>query len=229
MRKFRQKYNKFLVEGTKSCLEVITTLPSAVDILVCTQEWYQKNEKYLNNIVTAIATTDELSELTLLDHNTSVLLIYHASNYQEVQYTSDWAIYLDDVQDPGNVGTILRLADWYGIMTVYHSPHSAKRDNPKVIQSSMGAFLRVRSEVVDQAAFIDQNLRPLYIADLQGTDIHEIDQATPGILVIGNEGNGVSPIFKTPSHKPLTIPGRGQAESLNASISCGILLSHLCK
>jgi len=228
MRKFRQKYNKFLVEGPKSCLEVINTLPSAIETLICTQEWYDKNAKLLGNIAIAIAETDDLSELTLLDHNASVMLIYTGDSYLNTSYSDDWSIYLDDVQDPGNVGTILRLADWYGLKTVYHSQHSAKRDNPKVIQSSMGAFIRVRSEVIDQAKFIAEFNKPLYIADLKGIDISEIKNPEPGVIVIGNEGNGINKIFKAAHQTIVTIPGKGQAESLNASISCGIILSHFC-
>jgi len=208
-------------------LEVIHTLPQAIETLICTHWWYEANEQFLRNIATEVAEPSVMDDLTQLDHNNTVMLIYKADEYVSTPYTDNWSIYLDDVQDPGNVGTILRLADWYGISKVYHSLHSAKRDNPKVIQSSMGAFLRVRSEVIGQAKFLETNTKQLYVADLNGTYLHQVKKPPSGVIVIGNEGNGIGSEFKAAQQTTVTIPGKGQAESLNASISCGILLSHL--
>lgn len=229
-RKFRQKYNKIQVDGSKSCLEVISHMPNAIETIICTQDWYNTQTFIPNNLDVQITKPEEIKAISQLEHNTQVSIIIDMDYEISSNYSDDWSIYLDDVQDPGNVGTIIRLADWYGIKTVYHSVHSAKIDNPKVIQATMGGFTRVQSVVLSQADLLIDLTKTLYIADLDGIPINNLtDSANKGILLIGNEGQGISSIFSDSDHTKITIPGYGRAESLNASVSCGIILSHLIK
>jgi TrmH family RNA methyltransferase len=226
-RKFRQKYNKIQVDGSKSCIEVASQIPNAIDTVICTQSWLNSVNVPLPDCELLITSPDEVNLVSQLDHNTQVSMIIDMDYSITSNYSDEWAIYLDDVQDPGNVGTIIRLADWYGISTVYASPHSAKVDNPKVIQASMGGFTRVKSVILAQEDLIANQDKPIIIADLDGSPIKSIESMSGGILVIGNEGKGISAIFNQGKSLKVTIPGYGRAESLNASVSCGIILSHL--
>ena len=226
-RKFRQKYNKIQVDGSKSCIEVVSQIPNAIDTVICTQSWLNSANISLPECELLITTPEEVKGISQLDHNTQVSMVIDMDYSINSNYTDDWSIFLDDLQDPGNVGTIIRLADWYGISTVYSSPHSAKVDNPKVIQASMGGFTRVKTSIISQEDLIADQTKPLIIADLDGTPVKSLESMSGGILVIGNEGRGVSPIFNQSKSIKVTIPGYGRAESLNASVSCGIILSHL--
>ncbi len=208
-------------------MEVASQIPNAIDTIICTQSWLNSLNISLPNCELLITSPDEVKAVSQLDHNTQVSMIITMDYSITSNYSDQWSIYLDDVQDPGNVGTIIRLADWYGISTVYSSPHSAKVDNPKVIQASMGGFTRVQSSILSQAELLATHNKPIIIADLNGNPIKNLEPMSEGILVIGNEGKGVSSIFDQSKSVIVTIPGYGRAESLNASVSCGIILSHL--
>lgn len=226
-RKFRQKYNKIQVDGSKSCLEAIHNIPNAIETIICTEEWQQQHHHNISDIEWEISSPDEINTISQLENNRHVSIIMDLDYDIKSGYKDDWSIYLDDVQDPGNVGTIIRLADWYGIHTVYHSPLSAKIDNPKVIQSTMGGFTRVNSVIQSQEDCLSSAKKPIFIADLDGNSIKSLAPQKEGIIVIGNEGKGISQAFAQANCTKITIPGYGRAESLNASISCGIILSHL--
>jgi TrmH family RNA methyltransferase len=134
-----------------------------------------------------------------------------------------WYIALDGIQDPGNMGTIIRIADWFGITDLVCSPGCVDVYNPKVVQSAMGGHLRVRIHHRDLVDFLPALNLPLYAAVLGGTDVYEVGRPESGVLVIGNESRGVSPeVVDLATHR-LTIPRKGGAESLNAGVSAGIL------
>jgi TrmH family RNA methyltransferase len=129
---------------------------------------------------------------------------------------------LDEVRDPGNLGTIIRIADWYGINKLIFSTHTAEFYNPKVIQSSMGSFTRVQFYYGDLAqAFQDWKL-PVYGAFLEGESIHELVNPTPGVLLLGNESQGISKEVEKWVSSKITIPSFGKAESLNVAIATAI-------
>lgn len=134
-------------------------------------------------------------------------------------------IALDSVQDPGNMGTILRLADWFGVQKVICSKTTVDIYNPKVIQATMGAFLRIQVEYLDLKEFFATTDLPVYGALLEGKNVYAQPLKPHGILLMGNEGNGISDELKPFISQPLTIPKKGQTESLNVSIATSILLS----
>ncbi len=135
---------------------------------------------------------------------------------------------LDGIQDPGNLGTILRIADWFGISEVIASDDTADLYNPKVVQATMGSIARVSVWYKQLDAWLATVTVPVFGALLNGADIHYYGKIKEGLLVIGNEGRGIRPEVLPFIQQPLTIPGKGQAESLNAAVAAGIILSHIC-
>lgn len=134
---------------------------------------------------------------------------------------------LDTIQDPGNLGTIIRLADWYGVKTIVCSPETADLYNQKVIQSTMGSLARVDVYYQDLEAFFKGNSLPVFGAMMQGEKPSKFKWNGPSILLIGNEGKGISKNLESYLSNRLSIPRIGQAESLNAAIATGILLDNL--
>lgn len=138
---------------------------------------------------------------------------------------TEFTLVLDTVQDPGNLGTIIRLADWFGVEDMVCSMETADCFNPKVIQASMGSIFRVRLRYMDIADFLKNEKRPIYGALLEGENVYQQNLQRSAILVLGNEGNGISPVVQTCITNKLTIPRFGGAESLNVANATGILLS----
>jgi len=135
---------------------------------------------------------------------------------------------LDDIRDPGNMGTIIRIADWFGINQVVCSDDSAELYNPKVVQATMGSIARVRVHYTPLAEWLAaQQDTAIYAAALNGKDVTAMEKIKEGIIVIGNESKGISPAISRLATTPITIPQKGRAESLNAAVATGIILSHL--
>jgi TrmH family RNA methyltransferase len=143
---------------------------------------------------------------------------------------SDWSLYLERIQDPGNLGTILRIADWFGIQHVICSPDCADLFNPKVIQASMGAFLRVAAPRLSLDNLQKQfPTLPVYASSLSGDSIYEKQLLEPGILIMGNESRGISEVAQQLATTELKIPSHGahDMESLNVAVATGILCAEL--
>jgi rRNA methylases len=134
---------------------------------------------------------------------------------------------LDGLQDPGNVGTLLRLADWFGFDRVLLSPDSADLFHQKVINASMGSFARVRVHTTDLAPALATTTAPILGCDLTGDDVHTLQPHRDAIIVIGSEGRGLSPAVQTHITRRITIPRYGAAESLNAAIAAAIVCDNL--
>jgi TrmH family RNA methyltransferase len=135
---------------------------------------------------------------------------------------------LDTIQDPGNMGTIIRLADWFGIKNIFCSVECADVYSPKVVQSSMGSISRVRVQYTDILSWlVANNDVRIYAAVLEGKDITKMEKISEGIIIIGNESKGINTEMVKLANVHVTIPGKGKAESLNAAVATGIILSHL--
>jgi TrmH family RNA methyltransferase len=140
---------------------------------------------------------------------------------------NEFVIVLDDIRDPGNLGTIIRTADWYGIHSIVASEETTDFYNPKVIASTMGSFCRVNVFYTDLSSYLSAQKGPVYGTFLNGKDVHALGEKPGGFIVIGNESNGISPaVEKLVTHR-ITIPRRGGAESLNAAIATAIVLDNL--
>jgi TrmH family RNA methyltransferase len=223
-KKFRRLYKQFIIEGEKPVLEVLGADLSIHKLLVTAyfQSKYASALKPYSKII-EIAGDNELHDIGTLQTNDAAIAICDMK--EEVfptDLSKEWSIMLDNVNDPGNLGTIIRIADWYGISTIICSEDTADLYNPKVINASKGSFLRVNVFYTDLSEFLKEQRIAIYGADLKGENIHKISFAKAGILVMGNEAHGISEEVKKYIRYTLTIPRFGQAESLNVGIATAI-------
>jgi TrmH family RNA methyltransferase len=136
---------------------------------------------------------------------------------------NEFALVLDDIRDPGNLGTMIRTADWFGMTKVIASLETADFYNPKVIHATMGSFTRVKIFYTDLEDYLRRSNAPVFGTYLQGTDIRQTSFGNEGLIVVGNESKGIRPSLEKFVHHKITIPRIGKAESLNAGIAAGIL------
>ncbi|MBC6367418.1 RNA methyltransferase [Algoriphagus sp. AK58] len=228
-KKYRIESGKFFVEGGKSVTEVLHS-DFLVETVFATEEFKTRNSDLLRAFKGEVftATPNQLEGLGQYQSNESALAIVQMKENTSFDLSSgEFAIALDNVRDPGNLGTIIRIADWYGIRKLVFSPQTAEFYNPKVIQSSMGSFTRVRFFYEDLTMVFSKWNRPVYGAFLKGENLHQITQIEPGIILMGNESNGISAGLEKWITRRITIPGFGNAESLNVAIATAIICDNL--
>lgn len=172
-------------------------------------------------------TEDELQRLSALQTANQVLAVVEQQEPSDPVLKGRLSLVLDGIQDPGNLGTIIRIADWFGITQIFAGEQSADLYNPKVIQSTMGSFVRVNVYYTDIVGILENAGLPVFGALLNGENVFEKGRIEEGLLVIGNESRGISEAVKQLVDHPLTIPRYGGAESLNAAVATGIILSHI--
>jgi TrmH family RNA methyltransferase len=223
-KKYRLESGKFFVEGEKSVVEVLKS-SFTVDLLLVTQEFATKHASLLSgkSFDVLFVTSNQLEQLGQYQSNDAALAVVQMKpNQAFLPEKGELILALDEVRDPGNLGTIIRIADWYGIKKLIFSTHTAEFYNPKVIQSSMGSFTRVQFYYGDLAlAFQEWNI-PVYGAFLGGDSIHELTNPIPGVLLLGNESQGISKEVEKWVSSKITIPSFGKAESLNVAIATAI-------
>lgn len=171
---------------------------------------------------------DELRQISTLSTPNQVLATVQLPHpvFDPLWLQQHWTFYLDDIQDPGNMGTILRIADWFGLEWVCGSPGCVEVHNPKVVQASMGSVLRVKFAVLDTADLEAQKGEfPILGASMQGENVFQKELIARGLVVIGNEGKGISEALESFISGYISIPRamNGRAESLNAGVSAGII------
>ncbi len=230
LKKHRQKYDKFLAEGEKISLESIHSAPHLVQAIIATPAWLDKHYAKLKGkaIQTLTATEDQMKKLSSLANPPAVMtLMIPPPVRQDLFSTSSTFILCDDIQDPGNLGTIVRIADWFGIDAVLCSIGCVDLYNSKSIQSTMGSFLRVPVLYDNIESFKNKFSTDFtFIAtDMKGQDAISFDWPDKSVLVIGNEGHGLSSAAREICTKTVSIrrAPASSAESLNAAISTGIL------
>lgn len=231
-KKIRQQEGVFIAEGVKIVNEIIEQAPTKIREIYALPEWINTHQKQVQQSDVSIEeiTPATLKNISSLQTPNQVLAVVESLDNQidEVLIGKHLSLYLDEIQDPGNLGTILRIADWFGIPYVFCSKGCVEVYNYKVIQSSMGAFLRVKTP---QITLADLKLKypdiPIYGAVMQGENIYQMPLTNKGILVIGNEGRGISKELQAILTHKVTIPrgANGGAESLNAGVATGILCS----
>lgn len=232
--KHRQKYNKYIAEGHKICKEIIISNASQIQHIVATENWILENQKLWHTLedITFIASSVDFKQISTLSTPTEVLLVTEKPYFDDKVSLKDTRlmIYLDGIRNPGNMGAILRIADWYGMDKVSCSSDCVDLYNPKVIQSSMGSFLRVQAlekglDELKEKGFV------IYGSAMKGKPILELETHQQVVLVIGNEGKGISVEAKTLVDYWVTIDGskRIGAESLNAAVATGILIDQISR
>ncbi len=215
---------KFLIEGEKNVAEL---LESDFDI-ECVYVTKDFKEKYLlllkrPNMKVQVVEKEELGSLGTLEQNDGALAIAF-QKIKSMPPLSDLTLVLDDIRDPGNLGTLIRIADWYGISDIICSKTCVDWYNPKVINATMGSFTRVSGHSADIAEFLKNQDVPLIGAFLEGKSVHTFPFPEKGILVIGSESHGIGKDIEKLITEKVTIPRHGKAESLNAAVATGIIL-----
>lgn len=232
IKKYRHLNQSFIIEGSKSVLELIRS-DFDVEFVLATQEFQQKYSSILSERKTLIETVTltELEGLGSFQTNDSCLAV--AKSKENVFLSADeseYVIVLDDINDPGNLGTIIRIADWYGISKIVCSNSTTDLYNPKVIAASKGSFTRVKLYYTDLAAYLEQHTGDQTVigAFLGGHSLYNF-QFSPkgGYIIMGNEANGVGKDVETYVKEKVTIPRFGEAESLNVGIATAVILDNL--
>jgi TrmH family RNA methyltransferase len=223
-KKFRQKYNLFLVEGNKTIKEI----PSSGYRI---KEIFSVNSDSLSvesSLITKISPS-ELKKISFLQHPKDSVAVCELKEERVVENNLAQLV-LDGIQDPGNLGTIIRLADWFGIPQIICSEDTVDLYNPKVIQASMGSFLRVNLVYQNLENFLHESDAAIIGTDMDGVSFYDYPFPTQFNLVLGNEGNGIRPEIEKLLTDKITIPrfGKSQAtESLNVSMAAGIILGQI--
>jgi TrmH family RNA methyltransferase len=228
--KYRKEHNAYLVEGDKNAKEWLLSDAHILQV-VAGEEWLSDNASVINRHPEAElipAELFELEKLTALQTPQFVLLVVQMpSAFTFEQMAGRWSLYLEKIQDPGNMGTIIRTADWFGLSQIICSPDCVEIYNPKVVQSSMGSLLRMRVTEMDLNDFLAINKKPIYAAALDGLDIRKLESPAPGVIAMGNESKGLSEALMQAATQKIMIPGAGGAESLNVAVATGILCAKL--
>jgi TrmH family RNA methyltransferase len=229
IKKFRTEYKQFLVEGAKSILELINS-DYVINELLVTENFQTEYASRLSkrNIKSTIVTESELSSVSSFSSNNAALAVVSMKENKSFELkNNEWGIVLDDIKDPGNIGTIIRIADWYGIHKIICSETTADFYNPKVISSSMGSFTRVEIFYCNLDHFFSSVKQPVYAADLEGKDVHHYSFSSGGYLLMGNESEGLSSEIKKYITEKIHIPKYGHAESLNVAIATAIICDNI--
>jgi len=229
-KKFRDIENCFIAEGGKVILELLQSKKFTCTEILGTQEWLNSNEALIRKNFTGpleVIQQHELEKIAALTTPNQVLAIFKKALSIPVAPEGKINLLLDNIQDPGNLGTIIRIADWFGINNIICSEHTVDIYNPKVVQSTMGSLGRVNMIYTELEQWIQQQ-RPikLYAAALNGKNIKEV-HLSEGLILIGNEGKGISENLLKLADEKITIQKLGDAESLNAAVATGIILSHI--
>ena len=232
-KKTREELGLFVVEGEKVIGELISA-GFAFNELYATGEWVEPAPRSApsaprTRLTIQRITTDEMARASHFPTPASVLAVGSIKREMLVPETlaSGLTLALDGVQDPGNVGTLLRIADWFGLARVLLSPDCADLFNQKVINASMGSFARVPTHTVALAHALAGLGVPVLGCDLVGTDVHALAPLRNAVIVIGSEGRGLSPDVKACISQFVTIPRIGSAESLNAGVAAAIVCDNL--
>ena len=222
LKKFREETGLFVAEGPKIVEELMQLIPEQIDGVYALKDWNPKAE--IKDIVDI--SQEELARISQLKTPNQVLAVIKQFTPKTPELKA-FTLYLDTIQDPGNFGTIIRIADWFGIKDIVCSNGCADLYNPKVVQSTMASIARVNVFYDEDDSWLQQQNATVYAASLHGQPLQEFQKVKDGILVIGNESKGIRKEFLDLATKPVTIQRRGGAESLNAAVATGILLSHL--
>jgi TrmH family RNA methyltransferase len=242
-KKFRNEHGLFVAEGDKLVPEILHSSFS-VETLYATDEWLRENAKIAKKAgETVVVNKDELSRISSLVTPQRVLAVVAIPQYtfDEKELLDNYSLLLDGIRDPGNLGTIIRIADWFGIRDIICSPDSAEPWNPKVVQASMGSLLRVRLYEMEPEQFLDRIKKAstekapvVYGTFLEGESIYSTKFSAAGVIVIGNEANGISAETAKLIGEKITIPfvhspmnESGRPESLNAAVATAIVCAEM--
>jgi len=230
-KKFRREHGLFLVEGLKSVSEFINSTyqvtaiyhaPLPAPNLLNLSHKINIEETSLNNL-------EKISSLNTPQEVIALVKIPQQPELQVQELKGKFTLVLDGVQDPGNLGTIIRTADWFGISNIICSEDTVDVYNPKVVQATMGSLSRIAVSYTNLLLLLPKIKLPVFGAMLNGENIYKTEFGSEGLIVLGNEGNGIRPEIQQLIHKNITIPQLGKAESLNVAIATAIFCNEISR
>lgn len=222
-KKYRNLHGLFVIEGKKAVEELLASKFKVFKILTD-----EVNEPYFDEYGGEKISSKEFGQISALKNPNGVLGVFYMPSSKSLRF-DDWVLVLDGVQDPGNLGTIIRLCDWYGIANLVCSNTTVDCFNPKVLQATMGSIARVSVAYLELPEFLAEVNLPIYSSFMDGENVNDISLPKKGILVMGNEGRGISKTVKDLCEKSIAIPqyGKQTTESLNVSTATAILLNEI--
>ena len=225
-KKYRNELNLFIVEGKKSIVEFLQA-GYRLELLIATEVFATA----LNGQPITLVSKEELRKVSSLKNPDEGLAIFHQRQHKGI-LQEGVILALDNVQDPGNLGTLIRLCDWFGIETLICNSQTVDCYNPKVVQATMGSLTRVAVHYLNLAGFLATCALPLYAMDLDGENLYTTEFPEDCVLILGNEANGISPEVRALADGIITIPRFGklqQTESLNVAMAGAIVMSQVRK
>lgn len=228
-KKFRDETGLFVAEGTK----LVTDLSVAFkcETLIASKDWLQNHSPIVSKELIEV-TDDELQKISNQKSPQGVMAIFikNINSCSKEELSNNLSLALDDVQDPGNLGTIIRIADWFGIKHVFCSEHCADAFAPKTVQATMGALSRVNVHTVNLKNFIAEcpNYLPVYGTFMDGENIYSKQLSSKGIIVMGNEGNGICKEIENLVTDKLLIPNFPQGVESSESLNVGVATALVC-
>ena len=231
-KKFRDADGVFVAEGPKIVKELLGSDNLRLVECYATAAWLSANETEMNGKEKQLIRIQEkeLERISFQSTANQVLAIFTKPVFSNPPNPEGLTLLLDNIQDPGNMGTIIRTADWFGVKRIVCSPETTDAFSPKVTQSAMGSLIRVEILYADLENYIRSNRKTvLYASSLEGEDLHENIPVENAMLLMGNESRGISPLLGSLATKRIRIPASGAAESLNVAVATGILLSRMTR
>jgi len=226
IKKYRKQEQLFVVEGAKSVRELLNSSFEVVMLIGVPQ--FLRTLDIPSGLEAFDVSISELEQMGSFQTNDTVLAVARMKPNEDIRIEEhEFALVLDDIRDPGNLGTIIRTADWFGIRKVIASEESADLYNPKVITASMGSFTRVSVYYTSLPAYLSAAKYTVFGTYLDGADVHKTNFGNGGLLLIGNEARGISEALESFVTHRITIPRFGGGESLNAAVATAIIFDNL--
>jgi len=225
-KKYRNEYGLFLVEGEKSVKELLKS-DFKIEHILATKDFYEANSKDFRDFPCDIVEKEEIEKVSGLESNDSVLaVVFQKENISFEINDDEIVLALDDIRDPGNLGTIIRIADWYGIKKILASESTVDQYNNKTISATKGSFTRVQIFYTDLEKYLKDVKVPVLGTFMKGENVHNLNFPKRGILLMGNESNGISKEIEKYVTSKITIPSFGEAESLNVGIATAVVVDN---
>ncbi len=223
-KKYRLENKLFVAEGTKLIADLLQYQTKVYKLYYTTKE---KNTLIINHHMAIEINEADMQRITALKSAPDCLAILHQYANSLPNNNTHWTLALDNIQDPGNLGTIIRIADWFGLTHIVCNLNTVDCYNSKAVQASMGSIGRVQIHYTQLLTWLQQQAMPIYATTLNGVAVHKQLTLPTGIIIIGNEGNGIQEDIIAASTMQITLPKLGGAESLNAAVAAGIIMGQL--
>lgn len=225
LNKFRKQHQVFIAEGSTNVLDFINSKAQVLEVYA-TEAWTNKHQEVLKGVSVEVVSSTDMERISALKHASEVLAVIHIPQHRLPKEIDSYVLALDDIRDPGNLGTIIRTADWFGIQDIICSPETVDAYNPKVVQATMGSLTRVKVHYTPLADYFDQVKDiPVFGAVLDGEDIRKTVKPGKGILLMGSEAHGISKALYPLIQHRIRIPSaeNNGAESLNAAVATALV------